>query len=236
MHRALAITVSAVMLVIFSSDHAYATNYTSSIFADAQMHADSNSYKNANYGFSIQPPINWAAITNLPPSISKQAIVIFSNNDKGHLATFGIYHRNIAQDVVGAIYSHSDNDILATIAQDMSSNSSDSRTTVLDGIVDRYRDGVKVSIGSATQYAADNSTTMNENIIYFLNNGNQYILDLTSNADDIDKNSRLFEDSASTFFQSQTSPVPEFPIALVALAAAMFSIIFVSRTRFHKKQ
>jgi hypothetical protein len=232
MNYTIIIIALAATLVIFSTDCAYATNHTSSIFSDAQRYADSNTYKNANYSFSIQPPLNWIVLNNLPPNISNQAVVIFSNNDKSQLATFGIYHRFIAPNVMAAIDSHSDNDVLATIAQEMTAgNNNDSQTIVYNGLVDRYNDGVRVSISSATRYSADNSTSLSENIIYFLNSGNQYTLDLTSNSTTIDKNSQLFEDSASTFLASQSNAVPEFPVALAMLIIGMFSVIFVFRIK-----
>lgn len=224
------IAISSIILVTVSFGSAHAMNYTGSIFAGAQIHADSNSYKNANYSFSIQPPVNWS-ILNLPPSISQGTIVTFSNEDKSQLATFSIYHRFIAPNVIQALDSHADNDILATVAQEMSINSSDSRTVVFNGVVDRYNDGVKVSIGSATHYTTDNSTSISENIIYYLNNGSQYTLDMTSKPDTFDKNSQLFEDAASTFLATQTNAVPEFPFAILALIVAMVSIIIISRTR-----
>ena len=224
-------TIAAMALILLSTSSAYATNHNTSIFSDAQRYADSNTYKNANYSFSIQPPLNWATLSNLPPSVSNQAIVIFSNNDKSQLATFGIYHRHIGQNVIDAINNHSDNDVLATIVQEMTAKSSDSKTIAYKGIVDRYNDGTRVAISSGTQYTADNSTSLSENIIYFLNNGNQYTLDMTSNPTSIDKNSQLFEDSANTFLVSQTNPVPEFPFTLVILIMAMFSIIFISRIK-----
>lgn len=224
------ITISA--LVFFSTDLAYATNHNTSMFSGAQRYADSNSYKNANYSFSIQPPLNWIVLGNLPPSVANNAIVIFSNNDKSQLATFGIYHRYITSNVMEALDNHTDNDILATIAQEMTAgNNNESQTIVYNGIVDRYNDGVRVAVSSATKYAVDNSTTLSENIIYFLNNGNQYTLDLTSNSTTIDKNSQLFEDSANTFLSTTINPVPEFPVSLAVLVIGMFSIIFVFRAK-----
>jgi hypothetical protein len=157
--------------------------------------------------------------------------VTFSNNIKSQLATFGIYHRYIDQNVIDAISNHTNNDILATIAQEMTVPSIDSKTIVYNGVVDRYNDGTRVTVSSATQYTADNSTSLSENIIYFLNNGNQYTLDLTSNSNTIDKNSQLFEESVNTFLVSQTNPVPEFPFTLIILIIAMFSIIFISRIK-----
>ncbi|NHH98784.1 hypothetical protein DYY66_1930 [Candidatus Nitrosotalea sp. FS] len=97
--------------------------------------------------------------------------------------------------------------------------------------MDRFNDGVRVTANSVTQYTMDNSTSFSENIFYYLNNGNQYTLALTSNPAGIDKNSQFFEDSANTFLVTQTNPVPEFPIALTILVAGMFSIILIFRAR-----
>ncbi|HJW20337.1 MAG TPA: hypothetical protein VJ571_07265 [Candidatus Nitrosotalea sp.] len=231
MNKTMPIIAVVITMTLFSTSIAYATSHNVSIFSDALKYADSNSYKNSNYSISIQPPINWTVLTNLPPDVSNQSIAVFSNNDKTQLATFGIYHRDIASNVIDAINSHSDNDVLATIAQEMTHQDIDSKTIVYNGVVDRYTDGVRITVSSATHYTADNSTSLSENIIYFLDNGNQYTLDLTSNSDNIDKNSQLFEDSANTFVASQTNPVPEFPISLAILITGMFSAIFVFRIR-----
>ena len=226
------ISIVAITLIFFSVNSAYATNYTNtSLFAGALKYANSNTYVDANHTFSIQPPLNWIVLNNLPPSVSQNALVVFSNNDKSQLATFGIYHRYIGPNVIDALNSHPDKDILATIAQEMQlvGQSTDSKTIVYNGIVDRYNDGIRVAISSATQYTVDNSTSLSENIIYFLDNGNQYTLDLTSNPNNIDKDSQLFEDSANTFLANQANPVPEFPTSLIILITAMFSIIVISR-------
>jgi hypothetical protein len=231
MNKTTPIILTMVILALFSTSAAYATNHNVSIFSDATKFADSNTYKNSNYGISIQPPINWAVLTNLPPNISNQSVVIFSNNDKTQLATFVIDHGYSAPNVIDAINSHSDNDVLATIAQEMTQSDISSKTIVYNGVVDRFNDGVRVTVSSATQYTVDNSTLLNENIIYFLDNGNKYTLDLTSKPDNIDRNSQLFEDAANTFLVSQTNPVPEFPTSLAILITGMFSAIFIFRIR-----
>jgi hypothetical protein len=227
MQKALLASTS-VILVLVSVSPAYAMNYTSSMFAGAQRYADSNLYKNSNYNFSIQPPLNWG-ILKLPSDISSDSVAVFSNGDKSQLATFGIYHKLNAPNVIDVLNSHPDNDILATVVQEMSTNSSDSRTIVYNGTVDRYSDGVKVSVQSVTHYTADNSASLSENIIYFLNNGNQYTLDMASNPNNIKKNTQLFEDSASTFFVTQANTVPEFPIVPIALSVSMILIIVSTR-------
>src|SRR5579863_10535778 len=235
MDKKILIGAVIISIILCFTNSAYATKYNTSIFSDAQKYADSNTYKNDNFSFSITPPINWGILSNLPSDVSKQAIVIFTNNDKSQLATFGIYHRYIGQNVIDALNNHTDNDILATINQEMTSPSPDSKTVMYNGVVDRYNDGTRVAISSATQYTADNSTSMSENVIYFLDDGNQYTLDLTSNSDNIDKNSQLFEDSANTFLVSQTSPVPEFPTSLSILIAGMFSIILIFRIKINRQ-
>jgi predicted secreted protein with PEFG-CTERM motif len=229
--KILAISIVVMTLILFSSGSAYATNHTTSIFSDAQRFADSNTYKNMNYGISIQPPLNWIELVHLPPSLSNHTIVTFSNNDKSQLATFGISHRSIEQNVIDVLNRHSDNDILSTIAQEMSIPSTDSKTVVYKGIVDRYTDGIRVAVSSGTQYTVDNSTSLSENIIFFLNSGNQYTLELTTGPNNIDKDSQLFEDSVNTFLVSQTNPVPEFPVTMIILIIAMVSIIFISRIK-----
>ena len=224
------ISIVVITLIFFSANSAYATNYTNtSLFAGALKYANSNTYVDANHTFSIQPPLNWIVLNNLPPSVSQNALVVFSNNDKSQLATFGIYHRYIGPNVIDALNSHPDKDILATVVQEMEGVGIDSQTKVLNGVVDRYNDGVRVAIASATQYTTDNSTSLSENIIYFLNNGNQYTLDLTSNPNSMNKNSKLFEDSASTFLVNQPNIVPEFPIVLPILITSMFIVVFISR-------
>ena len=231
MDKIFPIGIVVIALILISTNSAYATNHNTSIFSEALRYADSNTYKDANHTFSIQPPLNWIVLSNIPPSVSKQALVIFSNNDKNQLATFGVYHRYIDQNVIDAINNHSDNDVLATIAQEMSDKNSDSQTIVFNGVVDRYSDGIRVTVSSATRYTSDNATSLSENMIYFLNNGNQYTLDLTTNTNSIDKNSQLFEDSARSFLATQTSPVPEFPFSIFILIIGMFSIIFFSRIK-----
>lgn len=232
MNKIFLISMVVIALIFFSVDSAYATNYTKTIFADTPRSSNSNTYVDENHTFSIQPPLNWIVLKNLPSSVSKNALAVFSNNDKSQYATFGIYHRPIGQNVIDALNSHSDKDILATIAQEMQAvgQSEDSKTVVYNGFVDRYNDGIRVAVRSATQYTADNSTSLSENIIYFLNNGNQYTLDLTTDLNNIDKNSQLFEDSASTFLVNQINPVPEFPTAFIILITAIFVVIIISRT------
>lgn len=232
MDKIFPIGIMAITLMLISTNSVYATNYNdTSIFSGALKHTGSNTYADASHTFSIQPPPNWVVLNNLPSNISNNALVVFSNNDKSQLATIGIYHRQIGQNIIDALNIHTDNDVLATISQEMQATdqSADSQTIVYKGVVDRYNDGLRITFSSATKYTADNSTTLSENIIYFLNNGNQYTLDLTSNPNSIDRNSQLFEDAASTFLVNQANPIPEFPASVPILIITIFSVILFSR-------
>jgi hypothetical protein len=223
--------IAIMILLVFSFNSASASNHNTSIFSGAIKNSDSNSFKDSNHSFSIQPPTNWSVLNNLPSNVSSNAIVVFSNNDHKQLATFGIFHRFISQNVLGSLNNHTDNDILATIAQETSSKGPDSQTNVLNGIVDRYTDGIRVAFNSATQYKVDNSTSINESVLYFLNTGDEYTLDLTSNSNNYDKNSKLFENSANTFLVDKHSSVPEFPTPYLILIIAIFSLIFIPRLK-----
>jgi hypothetical protein len=216
------------VFVAISTSTVHAMNYTTPMFADAQRYSDSNSYKNSTYNFSIQPPLNWMMVS-LPPEISNGTIVTFSNGEKSELATFGIQHSVIGQNITRSSMNHSDNDILTTVARGINSNSSDSSTVITNGIVDRYTDGIRIVVSYTTHYISDDSTILGESVYYFLDNGNKYTLDMASNPNSIQKNAQLFADSAETFLVGQASTVPEFPIAPVALVAAMIFIIVASR-------
>jgi hypothetical protein len=227
--KILLLIVATIVLILLSINPIYATNHDTSIFLNSLNNTDSNSFKYVNHNFSIQPPPTWVVLNNLPANVSNNAIVVFSNNDHNQLATFGIYHRSISQNLMNLLRIHPENDILATMAQEMSTNGPDFQTVVLSGVVDKYTDGIRVAVNSGTQYKSDNTTSVSENIIYFLNSGDQYTLSLTSNPNNFDKNSRLFEHSANSFLVTQTTAVPEFPFNLLALIVSMFAVICVTR-------
>ncbi len=198
--------------MIFSpTDLVYASNYNTSLFSNALKQSSANSYNDVANNFSIEPPMNWIVLNNVPSEISKNALVVFSNNNKNNLATFAIFHRTISSDIINAINKYSDNDVLYSISKELSVNETDSKTIVLKGAIDRYEDGIRIAMITTTIYKTDNSTSGSESIIYFLNTGNQYTLVLTSNPDAFEENSKLFETSANSFTVNQTSLKNEYP-------------------------
>ena len=200
------IVIVSIIAFFGSSSAAYAINHDTSIFSQAQNYAESNSYKDPTHNFSVQPPLNWIVLSNIPPNVSKNAVVIFSNNYHSKLATLAIFYRYISPNFTNTINKYSDDDILSQISQEMSVKEADSQTIVLKGVVDRYYDGIRVATVSGTQYN-DNSTSVSENVIYFLNSGGQYTLVLTTDPDYYDMNSKLFEDSVNSFLVNQTNLV-----------------------------
>lgn len=184
---------------------AYAENYTSSIFANSIKVANSNAYTDSKGHFSINPPLNWVVLKNLPAEVSNNASVIFSNNDKSELATFGIYHRTLPQGSIDTISQYSDSDILNQIGREMSADTTDYKTTVLNAVIDRYKDGIRIITISSTNYSTDNTTSYSANMIYFLNSGDEYTLVLTSSEDYFDQNAHLFKESTDTFYANNPS-------------------------------
>ncbi len=185
-----------------SSFNAYATNYSTSIFADSEKTADSNSYKNSEYHFSFQPPPNWKLLTNVPPDIASNAVTMFSDNKNNQLSTLVIFHRTISSQVIDAINSHSDNEVLNELVNEMTSKTQESQTDISKAGIERFLDGVRILTFSSTKYTSDNSTTYSANMIYYLNSGDQYTLVLTSNPERFDDDLNLFEKSIESFYVS----------------------------------
>ena len=190
------------LILMLSFNYAYATNYSTSIFTDSIKDADSNSYKNSEYHFSIQPPPNWKVLKNVPPDIAQNAITVFSDNNKGQIATFGIFHRSFSNQLLDAINSHSDKEILDDLTNEMTSKSQESKTDILKAGIERYSDGVRVLIFSSTTYSSDNSTSYSANMIYYLKSGDQYTLILTSSPKRFEQDLGLFSNSIETFYAS----------------------------------
>ncbi len=193
------------LILMLSFNYAYATNYSTSIFVDSIKVADLNSYKNSEYHFSIQPPPNWKLLTDVPPDVANNALVMFSDNNKGQLATFIIFHRTISNQVIEAINNHSDKEVLDELTSEMTSKTQDSQTNISKAGIERYSDGVRMLTFSSTTYSSDNSTTDSANMIYYLNNGDQYTLVLTSNPKRFDQDLGLFSNSINTFYVSSNN-------------------------------
>ena len=233
--------------VNYTDVFAYSSNATkqTTLFSNTVEHAKSNTYQDETRYFSISPPQNWSILKNIPASIPNNALVTFSNNNHTGLATLQIYYKSIPKQVISVLDTYSDNDILSEISQELSYNGTDSQTNVLQEGISRYKDGTLVKAVSVTEYQNDPNTIQNEHLIFFLNDGREYTLVLTSKLQDFHQNQIYFETSANTFYvasmenSTQTynlspPPVPEFgSLAGMIIVISIIGVVIISRSRFH---
>ena len=205
--------VLSLIIVALSCNFAYATNYSTSLFSNSTNIANSNSYQNSEYHFSFNPPPNWKLLKDVPADVANNAIAMFSDNIKNNLATLVIFHRTISNQVIDAINTHTDKEVLDELVNEMSSKSQESQTDILKAGIERYVDGTRILTFSSTTYSSDNSTSYSANMIYYLDTGEQYTIVLTSNPERFDQDLELFKNSIDTFYVSTSNkPINEINI------------------------
>jgi hypothetical protein len=211
------------------------------MFSKTLMYDQSNTFHDKTKNFSLSPPQNWTLL-NVPTSIPSKALVIFSNHNHTGLATLAIFYKPISQQVVSVLGTFSDRDILSEISNELSYNGTDSQTKVLQLGLQRYQDGIIIKAVSLSQYPNDTTNIQNEHLIFFLNDGREYTLLLTSKPQDFNQDQNYFETSADTFYvapnenstQIGTSkvgpPVPEFgPLAGMIIATSIIGAVIISK-------
>ena len=213
------------------------------MFSKTLIYDQSNTYHDKTMNFSFTPPQNWN-ILNVPASIPNKALVIFSNENHTGLATLAIFYKPISQQVVTVLGTFSDRDILSEIANELSYSGTDSQTKVLQSGLQRYQDGMVIKAVSLTQYPNDTANIQNEHLIFFLNDGREYTLLLTSNPQDFNQIQYYFETSADTFYvgpnekSTQIGPigpsVPEFgPLTVMIIAISIIGVVIMSKRFAH---
>ena len=93
-----------------------------------------------------------------------------------------------------------------------------------------------------TQYPNDTINIQNEQLIFFLNDGREYTLRLTSNPQDFNQDQKYFEKSADTFYVAPNEnsthhetpiigpPVPEFgPFAGMIIVTSIIGVVIISK-------
>lgn len=216
------------------------------MFSKTFRYDQSNTYHDKTKNFSFSPPQNWT-ILNVPTSIPSKALVIFSNHNHTGLTTLAIFYKPISQQVVSVLRTFSDSNILSEISHELSYSGTDSQTKVLQSGLQRYQDGIIIKAVSLTQYPNDTTNIQNEHLIFFLNDGREYTLLLTSKPQDFNQDQNYFETSIDTFYvapnenltQTETSkvdlPVPEFgPLTGMIIATSIIGAVIISkRFRFY---
>ena len=209
------------------------------MFSKTLTFDQSNTYHDKTKNFSLSPPQNWT-ILNVPSSIPSKALVIFSNDNHTGLATLAIFYKPISQQVISVLGTFSDRDILSEISNELTYSGTDSQTKVLQSGLQRYQDGMVIKAVSLTQYPNDTTSIQNEHLIFFLNDGREYTLLLTSKPQDFNQDQNYFETSADTFYVgpnenlTQTKPigppVPEFgPLTGMIISTSIIGVIIISK-------
>ncbi|HEV2192587.1 MAG TPA: hypothetical protein VGR54_03090 [Nitrosopumilaceae archaeon] len=241
------------LFLVISTSYLYTNAFADSnstkqipMFSKTLRYDQSNTFHDKTKNFSFSPPQNWI-ILNVPTSIPSKALVVFSNDNHTGLATLAIFYKPISQQVVSVLGTFSDSDILSEISNELSYNGADSKTKVLQSGLQRYQDGIVIKAVSLSQYPNDTTNIQNEHLIFFLNDGREYTLLLTSKPHDFNQDQKYFEMSADTFYvapnenstQTKTSkigpPIPEFgPFTGMIIVTSIIGVVIISkRFGFH---
>lgn len=193
---------------------------------------ESNIYNDTIHNFSILPPDGWSAIET--QSNESNALVTFSNQNQQSLANFVIYYGHV-NPIPQAIVALPDDEILNESTSKLFDTS---QFTILQKNIERFSDGFIIqTILEPKQSTQD--TPLSEWILFWLNDGRQYFLILTSSQNNFDQNRAAFERSAATFYVGneksnvQIGPaVPEFgPATIIVFTVMIFSMMFILKIR-----
>ena len=196
---------------------------------------ESNIYNDTVHNFSILPPDGWSAAESQSNDTSN-ALVTFSNQDSQSLADFGIYYGHV-NPIPQSIIALPDDEILNQSASRLFDTS---QFTILQKNIERFSDGFVIQAILEPKQTTQN-TPISEWILFWLDDGRQYFLILTSSQNNFGQNQAAFERSASTFYvgNDKTSTaqeigpsVPEFgPVTIIVFTITIFSTVILLKTR-----
>lgn len=189
----------------------------------------SNIYNDTIHNFSILPPDGWSAVSQ--SNGTNDALVTFSNQNTQSLANFDIYYGHV-NPIPQAIYALPDDEILN---QSIVKLFNASQFTILQKNIERFSDGFVIQ-AIAEPKQNTQSTPLSEWFLFWLNDGRQYYLILTSSQSDFSQNQAVFERSVYTFYAGpeKIPAVPEFgPDAITVFSTITFaSLILLKRGKF----
>jgi len=192
--------------------------------------AKSNIYNDTVHNFSIQPPDGW--IVENQSNDTSSALVSFSNQNPQSFANFDIYYGHV-NPIPQAIIALPDDEILNKSTSKLFDTS---QFTILQKNIERFSDGFVIQTILEPKKNTQN-TPISEWILFWLNDGRQYFLILTSSQNNFGQNQIAFERSAYTFYvgNQKVSAVPEFgPVTISVFSIIMFSAVIFLRTRKFK--
>ena len=187
----------------------------------------SNIYNDTTHNFSISPPDGWSIESQ--SNGTNDALVTFSNQNSQSLANFGIYY-NIEKPIPEAVISLSDSEILNQVAPKLFNSS---QFTILQKNIERFSDGFVIQVISEPKQNTQ-STPISEWLLFWLDDGRQYFLILTSSQNNFIQNEAAFEKSATTFYVGSTNipTVPEFgPVSVIVFTIMIFATLLLLKTR-----
>lgn len=188
---------------------------------------ESNIYNDTAHNFSILPPDGWAAESQ--SNGTGNALVTFSNQNPQSLANFGIYYGH-AKPIPQAIIALPDDEILNQTTSNLFDTS---QFTIIQKNIERFSDGFVIQTIIEPKQSTQN-TPISEWLLFWLDDGRQYFLILTSSQNNFDQNQAVFERSASTFYvgSENASAVPEFgPSTIIVFTIIIFSTLVLLKTR-----
>jgi len=194
-----------------------------------------NIYNDTIHNFSILPPNGWSAVEN-QSNDTNNALVTFSNQNPQSLANFGIYYGHV-NPIPQAIIALPDDEILNKSASKLFDTS---QFTILQKNIERFSDGFVIEVILEPKQTTQN-TPISEWVLFWLNDGRQYFLILTSSQNNFGQNQAAFERSASTFYvgndKASNAPefgpsVPEFgPATIIVFTVTIFSTMILLKIR-----
>lgn len=194
---------------------------------------ETNIYNDTINNFSILPPDGWSAVESQSNDTTKP-LVTFSNQNPQSLANFGIYYGR-ENPIPQAVISLPDDEILN---QTTSKLFDPTQFTIIQKNIERFSDGFVFQVISEPKQNNQN-TPISEWFLFWLDDGRQYYLILTSSQNSFAQNQAAFERSAYTFYvgNEKIPTVPEFgPVTIIIFTVMISSTLILLKTRKFKLQ
>ena len=210
---------------VLAQNSSVAPNSLQKMFNPANT--ESNIYNDTAHNFSILPPDGWTVQSQ--SNETGKPLVTFSNQNPQSLANFDIYCQHLSP-IPQAIFALPDDEILN---QSVPKLFDTSQFTIIQKNIQRFSDGFVIQVMLEPKQNTPN-TPISEWVLFWLNDGRQYFLILTSSQNNFGQNQVAFERSAYTFYvgNDHVSTVPEFgSVTIIVFTITVFSMLVFMKTR-----
>ncbi len=222
----------ALGIVVFSIIHTVSaeTNSTSQNSSPKMFNPENvqfNIYNDTAHNFSILPADGWQVQSQ--SNDTNNALVIFSNQNPQRLANFGIYYSH-QNPIPQAIFALPNDQILNQVVAKLFDTS---QFDILQKNIERFSDGFVVQVISEPKQNTQN-TPISEWFLFWLDDGRQYFLILTSSQNGFSQNEAEFERSVYTFYvgPQKVPAVPEFgPIAILVFTVTLSATLVLMKMK-----